>query len=98
MSKCVLRVSPMYQAMLTALMAVSAPRSYRIHWPSPYADQRVAGLLSSVFCGMLASFPLVAVAATAGVGGAVARTARSGVLVHRGSSVGPRHWTPRPAR
>src|SRR5207244_11656755 len=53
-----------YQAMLTALVAVSAPRSYRIHWPSPYADQRVARLLSSVFCGTLPSFPLAVTEST----------------------------------
>src|SRR6266705_4392565 len=39
-------------------MFASAPRSYRIHWPSPCADQRVARLLSSVFCGRLPSFAL----------------------------------------
>src|SRR6266576_2025527 len=39
-------------------MSTRAPRSYRIHWPSPCADQRVARLLSSVFCGRLPSFPL----------------------------------------
>src|SRR6266513_3912460 len=45
-------------------MAASAPRSYRIHWPSPEADQRVARLLSSVFCGMLPSSPLARTEAT----------------------------------
>src|SRR5207249_7995724 len=49
-------------------MAASAPRSYRIHWPSPCADQRVARLLSSVFCGTLPSFALARADAT-GSGG-----------------------------
>src|SRR5438093_694453 len=58
MSKYATRVSPRYQAMLTPSIAATAPRSYLIHWPSPLADQRVARLLSSVFCGMLPSSPL----------------------------------------
>src|SRR2546422_816844 len=33
-------------------------------WPSPYADQRVARLLSSVFCGTLPSFPLAVTEST----------------------------------
>src|SRR6266550_6492364 len=52
-------------------MAASAPRSYRIHWPSPCADQRVARLLSSVFCGALPSFAL----ATTEAAGSGARSA-----------------------
>src|SRR5437867_13154202 len=64
MSKCALRLSPRYQAMFTPSMAVSAPRSWRIHWPSPDADQRVARLLSSVFCGTLPSSPLATTGAT----------------------------------
>src|SRR5438067_12500526 len=39
-------------------------RLLRIHWPSPDADQRVARLLSSVFCGMLPSSPLARTEAT----------------------------------
>src|SRR3989449_9014959 len=50
--------------MFTRLTAVSVPRSYRIHWPSPDADQRVARLLSSVFCGTLPSSPLATTDAT----------------------------------
>src|SRR6267378_2083126 len=45
-------------------MAASAPRASRIHWPSPCADQRVARLLSSVFCGRLPSFALATTDAT----------------------------------
>src|SRR5439155_507049 len=52
-------------------MATSAPRSYRIHWPSPCADQRVARVLSSVFCGRLPSFAL----ATTEVAGSGVRSA-----------------------
>src|SRR5438132_5182190 len=49
-------------------MAAIAPRSYWIHWPSPDADQRVARLLSSVFCGRLPSFALATTeAAVSGV-------------------------------
>src|SRR5688572_20665612 len=39
-----------------------APRSYRIHWPSPAADHRVARLPSTVFAG---TFPSLALAVTA---------------------------------
>src|SRR2546421_397208 len=59
-------------------MAASAPRSNRIHWPSPGADQRVARFLSSVFCGRLPSFPL----ATTDAGESDARSAvRAGCAV-----------------
>src|SRR5439155_23054799 len=58
-------------------MAASAPRSYWIHWPSPDADQRVARLLSSVFCGRLPSFPLATTeAAVSGVRSAATMDAR----------------------
>src|SRR2546422_10927837 len=33
-------------------------------WPSSYTDQRVARLLSSVFCGTLPSFPLAVTEST----------------------------------
>src|SRR5438309_332493 len=65
-------------------MAASAPRSYRIHWPSPCADQRVARLLSSVFCGRLPSFAL----ATTDAGESGARSAvRPGCAVGSVGSV-----------
>src|SRR5947199_6557356 len=64
MSKDATRLSPRYHAMPRRFRAVSAPMSYRIHCPSPCADQRVARLLSSVFCGRLPSFALATTDAT----------------------------------
>src|SRR5881396_3102026 len=74
MSKYAMRVSPRYQATAARSMSTRAPRSYRIHWPSPCADQRVARLLSSVFCGRLPSFAL-ATTDTTGNGVRAAETA-----------------------
>src|SRR5438128_5499234 len=64
-------------------MAASAPRSYRIHWPSPCADQRVARLLSRVFCGTL---PSLALATTATTKSAVREPARVRSRVRGGPS------------
>src|ERR1041385_2874051 len=72
--------------MSTRPTAVSAPRSYRIHCPSPYADQRVARLLSSVFWGMLPSFPLATTETTeSGVRLAEGRTCVRGMRSGWGS-------------
>src|SRR2546425_12350689 len=89
MSKDATRVSPRYHAMPRRFRAASAPRSYRIHWPSPCADQRVARLLSSVFCGTLPSFAL----ATTDAAGSGARSApMTGCVVVRWGRLGSVRW------
>src|SRR2546425_6607546 len=80
MSKDATRLSPRYHAMPRRFRAVSAPRSYWIHWPSPCADQRVARLLSSVFCGTLPSFALATTEATGSAGRSAPRIATSVML------------------
>src|SRR5437879_4798709 len=80
MSKDATRLSPRYHAMPKRFRAVSAPRSYWIHWPSPCADQRVARLLSSVFCGTLPSFALATTDATGSRGRLAEMTSCFGAL------------------
>src|SRR5258708_25888602 len=58
MSKRELRWSPWYQAIFAKFMCAEAPRSKRIHCPSPDADQRVPGKPSSVLAGTLPSLAL----------------------------------------
>src|SRR5215208_5831778 len=54
-SNVLVRTSPSKNAIFTKLTVFDDPRSRRIHWPSPCADQRVARLPSTAFAGTLPS-------------------------------------------
>src|SRR5687767_6756824 len=71
--------------MRTRVTVRLVPRSYLIQWPSPFADQRVDRLLSTVLPGTLPSFVLAVTEPEPGV----TSTSPPGGVVGVGVAVGP---------